>query len=184
MTKASINRFMTILAENDQITYAHSVRMGHMARLVADNVGLDRDLLQNACLTHDLGKLGIPTEHVLRPDGQKVVLYYNIEQHPLHSYAMLRDDEPKLAKVAAMHHMFQRRPYPEELPFRAADDAEAQELYRYAFAVSCLDYFDAATFRQGKRPTASDLMEVIAAKHHYDPEPGYTRKLLSGTNGR
>ncbi len=95
----------------DPETGAHIQRMAHYSRLIAERLGLSaemRETVLQAAPMHDIGKLGIPDEILLKPGKLTPEEFEVMKRHPLHGYEMLRHSEVPViqagATIALSHH--------------------------------------------------------------------------------
>src|SRR5207302_380992 len=82
------NALLKALRERDPYTYGHSRRVARDARLLAKAAGLginDQRVVEYASLFHDLGKLGIPDEILLKPGRLTAREEAIMRTHPLKS---------------------------------------------------------------------------------------------------
>lgn len=96
--------------------YGHSVRVALIAKKIGEYMGVDSKALFYSGLLHDVGKaltnpttLGKTSDWT--PDDSN-----EIKSHVFDGYRMLRGRFDFSAQVIAWHHMFQRNPYPEQVP--------------------------------------------------------------------
>jgi putative two-component system response regulator len=89
----------------------HAVGAAKYARLVAEGIGLPAnvcDLIAAGTLVHDVGKVGVPTDILLKPGPLSNVEYEVVKQHAELGYRILSSsDEPSLmtaATIAWTHH--------------------------------------------------------------------------------
>lgn len=161
---------MNHLFNYDKVAYYHSVRM-HLVAGGQKSQLIGTEMLQCACLLHDLGKLnaGMVSAYV---DGKLYVSYTHIKDHPGYSYIMIQPYDEALARIALMHHQFQEMKYPEHFPFEFKDADEEKKLRLHALALSAIDFLDADSYRQGKTPTSKNLKKVIKQKSKYADDLG------------
>lgn len=65
-----VETLLKALKERDPYTYGHCRRVGHLARQLAQAAGLneyEQHLVEYSSLFHDLGKIGIPDDILLKP---------------------------------------------------------------------------------------------------------------------
>lgn len=96
----------------DPITAGHSERVADYSLLIADELSMsneEREVLKYASLLHDIGKIGI-REEVLIKDGRLTVEEYrHIQEHARYTYDILRNiyferHLTKVPEIAASHH--------------------------------------------------------------------------------
>jgi len=59
-----------MLANRDHYTFEHALRVAEISRRIGQNLGLPREeleILERACLVHDIGKVAIPDDILLKP---------------------------------------------------------------------------------------------------------------------
>jgi HD-GYP domain-containing protein (c-di-GMP phosphodiesterase class II) len=154
--KQAFESFMITLSSTidarDPITAGHSERVADFSTLLGEQMSLassEREALRYAALLHDIGKIGI-REDVLVKDGCLTVdEYHHIQQHAKHTWHILKTIhfEPHLKQVpeiAACHH--------EKVDgtgyFRGLQGDEIPLLGR---ALALSDVFDAITSRRHYR---------------------------------
>ncbi len=104
-----IESFINFMEARDIYTKGHSQRVAHYAKSIALELGLDektQDTIYKAGLLHDVGKIGIPDNILLKP-GKLTENEYNImKYHPVFSYEMLKnlDHFKYLADCVRSHH--------------------------------------------------------------------------------
>ena len=114
--KKAFDSFIVALSSTidarDPITAGHSERVANFSLLISDQMSLeaaDKEALKYASLLHDIGKIGI-REEVLVKDGRLTVQEYeHIQKHAEYTYDILQTIhfEPHLKQVpeiAASHH--------------------------------------------------------------------------------
>lgn len=78
----------------DPYTSGHGVAVSILASHIAEMLGWDRDRimgLELAGLLHDIGKLGVPIEILVKPTQLTPAEYAIIEMHPQMGYELLKD---------------------------------------------------------------------------------------------
>lgn len=122
---------MVIAIDNkDHYTRRHSEEVTEYAQWIADEIGLSDEqqhTLRLAGLVHDVGKIGIPDEILLKPDALNAVEYETMKQHAVLGAVMLAA-LPGMEKVALAvryhHERWDGKGYPdglagEEIPLLA-----------------------------------------------------------------
>ncbi len=158
----------------DEITGNHVIRMAKYARLIAEGLDLTRDecdVIELAAPMHDIGKIGIPDEILLKPGRLPEHEFAIMKRHTLIGYEILKDSpSPYLqmgAVIALAHHeCFNGSGYPYGLRGDAIPLA--------ARIVAVADVYDALTSaRPYKRPWAAEdaiaFMDRMRGRH-FDPE--------------
>ena len=138
----------------DDSTYAHSLNVSMIARLLGSWLGLkeqDLNILTLAGLLHDIGKCKIPSEIILKPGKLTPNEFEIIKQHPIFGYEALinKDLDPRIVNAALMHHeRYDGSGYPSKL--------RGDEIEDFAAIISIADVYDAMTqnrvYRSGMCP--------------------------------
>ncbi len=168
-----ISTLATMLHYRDEDTYAHSLRVKHIAKMLAQKLNLSEveiARIGRAALLHDIGKLEIP-DSILLKTGKLTPHEYNIITfHPLIALKILREfqiDEYVDAESVLFHHeKYSGGGYPYNLKY---DDIPLG-----ARIISVADVFDAlASPRPYKRSIPlNQVMDFIRAHSgiYFDPE--------------
>jgi putative two-component system response regulator len=157
----------------DPETGAHIVRMAHFSRHIAKNLGLsqaDQDLILEAAPMHDIGKVGIPDNVLLKPGKLDDAEFALMKQHALIGYQILKVSQSNLLKTAAAiaythHEKFDGNGYPRRLA--------GEEIPIFGRIVAVADVFDALTsvrpYKQAwEVERAIELIRNESGKH-FDP---------------
>lgn len=95
----------------DDVTYVHSMNVSLLSNLIGKLVFPDisqEDLqtLTLAGLLHDVGKLMVPDDVLLKPDRLTIAEYNLVKTHVLHGNNILKNSnlDPRIAEVAMRHH--------------------------------------------------------------------------------
>ncbi len=104
-----ITSFVSIMETRDGYTKGHSQRVAYYAAKIAKGLGLGKaaaEKLYRAGLLHDIGKIGIPDNVLLKPGRLTANEYEIIKNHPLFSYEILKRLEhfKYLADLVRHHH--------------------------------------------------------------------------------
>ncbi|MCQ2566882.1 MAG: HD-GYP domain-containing protein [Mogibacterium sp.] len=138
----------------DKYTNGHSIRVAEYSRKIATNMGLsekDVDDVYKIALLHDIGKIGIPDEIIMKSGKLTEEEYETIKEHPLTGSEILSgiEEMPELYIGAKYHHeRWDGKGYPcglkgEEIPFKAR-------------IISVADAYDAMTSKRSYR----DALEI------------------------
>jgi putative two-component system response regulator len=111
-TRHQIIRRLGRAAEfKDNETGNHVIRMSHYARLIAQKHGLaeaQADLIFHAAPMHDVGKIGIPDQIMLKPDKLNEEEWQVMRRHPAMGANIIGDHHDDLLqtarKIALTHH--------------------------------------------------------------------------------
>jgi putative nucleotidyltransferase with HDIG domain len=123
---ASVLKTMQSLARSlearDDYTRGHSQRVAELARIIAQEMGVDEDaidLLISAALLHDIGKIGIPDYILCKSSGLAPEEWQAVRNHPVTSCEICRPlelGEDILFLIRHHHERLNGRGYPDELP--------------------------------------------------------------------
>ncbi|NOU94660.1 response regulator [Paenibacillus sp. LMG 31456] len=158
----------------DDMTGQHTNRVGEMAGMIAQTMDLPEqevELIRRAAPLHDLGKIGIPDEILLKPGRFTPEEFEYMKSHTSIGASILEGSLFPVLKVAeeialAHHEKWDGTGYPkglkgEEIPFAAR-------------IVALADFFDALTHeRPYKRAwTVSEALSEIDNQRglHFDPQ--------------
>ncbi|WP_293662210.1 two-component system response regulator [Rhodoferax sp. OV413] len=157
----------------DPETGAHILRMAHYSQLIAKNLGMtqeEQDLLLEAAPMHDIGKVGISDNILLKPGRLTPEEFEIMKQHASFGYELLKDSNSLVlqagAEIALGHHeKFDGSGYPQGL--------KGEEIPLLSRIVAVADVFDALT---SERPykKAWSLEQAIdflnaGSGSHFDP---------------
>ncbi len=168
----------------DPYTAGHSHRVATYAVQIAEELGVspeEMEYLRIAALLHDLGKIGIRDNVLLKPAALTDDEFAEIKRHPALGAEIIDRMEPKHylkgVMLAARHHheKLNGRGYP--------DGIAGADISLHARIIAVADVFDAlVTDRPYKRgwPTARALDVLLSEKgEHFDPAvvDAFTRAL-------
>ena len=137
--------FLEVLAETietkDRFMRGHARRVAFYTGLIAERLGLpaaDHEQLRLAAFLHDLGKVGVPTDLLLRPGALDETERSLVEQHPVIGERLIAplDIPHSIARALRHHHeWWDGSGYP--------DGLSGGEIPLNARIVSVADAFDA-----------------------------------------
>ena len=171
--RETIFRLSKAADSRDPETGAHILRMANYSRIIAQYLGLsdsDQQLLLEAAPMHDIGKVGIPDNILLKPGKLTADEFTIMKRHSTLGYEILSGSRSELlnagAEIALAHHeKFDGSGYPNGLV------GEAIPLFARIVAVA--DVFDALT---SERPykAAWEIDRALTfvregAGQHFDP---------------
>jgi putative two-component system response regulator len=170
----TIHRLALAAELRDEETGRHIVRVGRSAALLAERLGFERERsesLRLASQLHDIGKIGIPDEILLKTGPLSRAERAVMEQHPEIGHRILSESSSPLlqtaAAVALSHH---ERWDGTGYPFGLAGERIPTE----GRIVAVADVFDALTSARPYRPafSADDAAATMAAGQgaHFDPD--------------
>lgn len=148
------------LKARDSYTLAHSERVVSLAESIGRQLGLDdhqMDLLSLAAGFHDIGKIGIPDQILLKPGKLSGDEYNDIKQHPIIAANMLRClGNPLLNEVAVcvLHHheQWDGKGYP--------DGLKGEEIPIISRIIAVVDAYDAMTTTRSYR-TQIEIQQAL-----------------------
>jgi two-component system response regulator RpfG len=158
----------------DEETGYHLVRMARYSRLIADTIGLERDEAESielAAPLHDIGKIGIPDQILLKSgrldDAESKVM----RRHPLIGHEILKGSASKYVRMGSLialghHEKYDGSGYPNGLV--------GDHIALCARVVAVADVYDALTsIRPYKQAWSTDqAFEFLDAQRgkHFDPQ--------------
>lgn len=173
-TRIKIIQRLSRAAEfRDNETGLHIMRMSHYSHLLAQSIGMNKvecDIVLNASPLHDIGKIGIPDQILLKPgklDGAEWVI---MKSHALIGDKMLEGDNCELLNAAQMialthHEKWDGSGYPNGLA--------GEDIPLMGRIVALADVFDALTSERPykKAWTVDDALDLINKEkgRHFDP---------------
>jgi putative nucleotidyltransferase with HDIG domain len=107
--KEVINIFSKALETRDPYTFGHSEQVTEHSVAIAKEMGLDEEQIfrvERAAILHDIGKIGVPDNILLKKGGLTTAEYQRVKEHPVKSmelileYSKLKD----VAMIALSHH--------------------------------------------------------------------------------
>ncbi|MCW9032794.1 MAG: response regulator [Alphaproteobacteria bacterium] len=158
----------------DPETGQHITRMSMYSRLIAEKLGFsdeDVDNIFRAAPMHDIGKVGITDEILLKPARLTPEEFETMKAHTTIGYAILQDSPSKLLQLAAdialtHHEKFDGSGYPRGLA--------KEEIPLVGRIVAVADVFDALTSERPykKAWTVDDALGLIVKEtgHQFDPK--------------
>jgi len=150
----------------DPYTRGHSDRVGELSKKVALALGFSEDKAEDlywAGILHDVGKIAIPLEILVKPSGLTDEEYEKIKAHPEVSYKICKDLRTLKNVLPAIRHHHERwdgRGYPDKL---AKKDIPAE-----ARIMAAVDAFDAMTSDRAYRKAMSKEKAVAILKEGRD----------------
>ncbi len=158
----------------DPETGAHILRMAHYSQLIAKKLGLppdEQELLLEAAPMHDIGKVGITDNILLKPGRLDAAEFEIMKQHAAFGYELLKNSNSRVlqagAEIALGHHeKYDGSGYPQGLK------GEAIPIFSRIVAVA--DVFDALTSERPykKAWTLEQAVDFLNAGSgtHFDPQ--------------
>ncbi|MBC8515442.1 HD domain-containing protein [bacterium] len=169
---ATLNVISELLEMRDAYTEGHSERLAVWADKVGDRLGMgnrERRDLRIASRIHDIGKIGISDEILLKPGPLSKVEFEKMKEHPdlgvkaLHHLSELKE----IVEMVAHHHeRFDGRGYPQGL--------KGEEIPLGARIISVVDTFDAITTDRPyrKKRTEEEAIGILQENggSQFDPQ--------------
>ena len=158
----------------DNETGLHIIRMSKIAALLGRAAGMNEeecDLLLNAAPMHDIGKIGIPDEILLKPGRFELDEWRIMQSHAQIGADILSGDDSNLlvmaAEIALTHHeKWDGSGYPRGL--------KGKEIPLVGRLCALADVFDALTSKRPYKPAWSeaDALEYLVGEsgRHFDPD--------------
>lgn len=141
LIREMVEAFAKMIDMKDKYTKGHSMRVGYFTRLIAEEMGFDKDTVEkyeNIALMHDIGKIGIKPEVLNKPGKLTDEEFETIKSHSQLGYEALAGISimPELAIGAGAHH---ERPDGRGYPNGLKDE----EIPMVAKIIAVADTFDA-----------------------------------------
>lgn len=159
ITVESIQAIARTIDAKDEYTNGHSIRVGHYSRLIAQNLGMKEDDVNNIyyiALLHDIGKIAIPDSILNKPGRLTDEEFAVMKSHTTRGAKILKGIStiPQIIEGAKSHHeKYDGSGYPEGL--------KGEDIPFVARIICCADCFDAmASKRVYKEPF--DLDKIIS----------------------
>lgn len=94
---------------SDEYTRGHCDRVGRISSHIAEQLVLSNEQYENlkfACILHDVGKIGIPSEILNKPEKLTMQEFELIKTHPVIGYEMIKDVKflNEAADILLQHH--------------------------------------------------------------------------------
>jgi len=162
----------------DNYTSDHSERVGGLARLIGQALGLSKarlQVLEWSGLLHDVGKIGVPERILNKPGTLTPPEFEDMKRHPRVGYDMLKpvaQFAPMLDAVLYHHENHDGSGYPEGLG--------GQRIPLDAQIIHVVDIFDALTTNRPYRESYAfeQALTVLEEGAGSVTEPGVTRLFV------
>ena len=172
ITVESIQAIARTIDAKDEYTNGHSIRVGFYSKVIAENMGMSDDEVDNIyyiALLHDIGKIAIPDMILNKPGRLTDEEFAVMKSHTTRGAAILKGIStiPQIVEGAKSHHeKYDGSGYPEGL--------RGEEIPFVARIICCADCFDAmASKRIYKEPYSLDVILSEferCAGTQFDPE--------------
>ena len=172
ITIESIQAIARTIDAKDEYTNGHSIRVGYYSKIIAENLGMTQDEVDNIyyiALLHDIGKIAIPDNILNKPGRLTDEEFAVMKSHTTRGANILKGIStiPQIIEGAKSHHeKYDGSGYPEGL--------KGEDIPYVARIICCADCFDAmASKRVYKEPFP--LEKIISefercAGTQFDPE--------------
>jgi PAS domain S-box-containing protein/putative nucleotidyltransferase with HDIG domain len=168
----TINAIASALEKRDPYTAGHQQRVANLACSMAEEMGLSRELINGirmAGLIHDVGKIQIPTEILIKPNHLSDIEFVWIRMHPQIGFDILKSIEfpYPVAQIVLQHHeMYNGSGYPKGLA--------AEEILQEARIIAVADVVEAMSSHRPYRPALGIEAALDEIQKNrgilYDPE--------------
>jgi PAS domain S-box-containing protein len=155
---ATIQVMVSAVETRDPSTAGHQTRVAHLARAIAEEMGLPQDMIDGIHIAgsiHDIGKLSVPAEILAKPTTLTELQYSFIKEHPQIGYDILKNVESPwpLAQIVYQHHeRMNGTGYPRNL--------KGDEILLEARIMAVADVVEAMASHRPYRP-AFDIEEAL-----------------------
>ncbi len=179
--KETLHRLARAGEFRDSETGNHIFRLARYSRLIADSIGLSRseaDTIELAAPLHDIGKIGIPDNILLKPSRLTEEEAREMRTHPRKGYEILKDSPSNFVRMGALvalghHEKFDGTGYPQGLV--------GDHIPLPARIVAVADVFDALT---SVRPykgawSADDAFQYLIAQSGSHLDPALVKTFMS-----
>ncbi len=173
-TDAFVHKFAQVCELRDVETGKHIYRVGRTARMLAEAAGLPHEvcfMIERAAPLHDVGKVAIPDEILLKPGELTDTEIRQMRMHTEIGEGLLNDHDSMMVQMAATianshHERWDGTGYPEGL--------RGESIPIEGRITAICDVFDALTSqRPYKNPwSVQDAVEYLVGQsaHHFDPK--------------
>lgn len=170
--KKTLMALIAMVEQRDSYTAGHSQRVALYSKLIAKEMGygeVECELLYEAAILHDIGKIATPDAVLLKPDKLTKLEYDMIKEHVNVAKTILKDIpmfEEILSIISYHHEKYDGSGYPEGI--------EKNEIPPLARVMMVADAFDAMTTNRiykHKKDVKEALDEIESLSgSHYHPE--------------
>jgi putative nucleotidyltransferase with HDIG domain len=173
-----------LLEQRDLETMGHTDRVVDMSARLAEHLGLDREerqALRWGAYLHDIGKIALPDQILLKPGPLTVEEFAQVRRHSEIGYAMLADLPFLPANACSLvrhhHERWDGRGYPNGLAGR--------QIPLLARLFSTVDVYDALSSRRPYKPAWSRQrsLEHVRSRAGSDFDPEIAAAFLEMMEG-
>ncbi|MDD2721731.1 MAG: two-component system response regulator [Gallionella sp.] len=171
--RETVIRLSKAADSRDPETGAHILRMSHYSKLIAANLGLseaDQELLLEAAPMHDIGKVGIPDNVLLKPGRLDHDEFEIMKRHAIMGYEILNGSSSVMLQAAAQialghHEKYDGSGYPYGV--------KGEDIPIFARICAVADVFDALTSERPYKKAWEDDRAIALLNEgkgsHFDP---------------
>ncbi|MCF8111914.1 MAG: response regulator [Desulfobacteraceae bacterium] len=181
----TINRLVSAAEYKDEETGDHIVRMSRYCTMIAEKIGLSEEmvkLIRYASPMHDIGKIGIPDNILLKPGRLTEDEFETIKTHTTIGASILADSKAEVLKVAheialCHHEKWNGKGYPHG--FKKEETPVSGRI------VGIADTFDALTSRRPyKDPYPMKVaLEIIRSERGISFDPRVVDAFMDNIDG-
>ncbi|RAP27921.1 hypothetical protein C2W64_00740 [Brevibacillus laterosporus] len=110
MSQGDLFRSLYLLEGSENYTYRHSINVGILSATISNLMGMSQEevhMMGVAGLLHDIGKMMVPSEILMKPDRLTDEEFDTMKLHTVYGYDLFRKsaDFPEIfAQIALLHH--------------------------------------------------------------------------------
>lgn len=154
----------------DPYTRGHSERVAAYATLLAERMKLPKETIRKVSLAgilHDVGKIIIPEELLVKPGKLTKEEFEIIKQHSVRGYEIVEPIDPDISEIVRAHHeRMDGKGYP--------DGLKGDEIPFEARIITVADVYDALTTNRPYRKafTHKEAIKIMKEESgtHFDPD--------------
>jgi putative two-component system response regulator len=167
----TVRRLARAVEYRDEETGNHTERMSRYCALMSRRTGLDPESIRVASALHDVGKVAVPDNVLLKPGRLTDIERREMERHTEVGWEILHGSGSSLLDLAALiawthHEKYDGSGYPRGL--------SGHEIPIEGRMVAVADVFDALTTHRSYRPafTLEQTIEMMRGERgkHFDPD--------------
>ena len=174
---ARIFNMLHCIRDYDEMTYIHSMNVSLICNCFARWLNMTKEeirMITLGGLLHDIGKISVPRDVLLKPDTLTNEEYEIVKTHTIRGYEILKDKkiDDKIKMIALQHH---ERADKTGYPYGKSGN----EVEPYSMIVAIADVYDAMTSDRVYRPRICPFDVIQNFEDvNYKYNPGYLIPLL------